>query len=277
VTIGPFLEKHPAQPWKLSDLLAEMKHCSISGALVSHRLAVRYDPMYGNRLLCGELENHGNLHPIWNVIPHHSGQFPDPEELFGQMTRFRVRAVTAYPKTCAWDLLAQGSAVLFAGLEKRRLLTILRSDELEGFRDLEALLSRYPELPVLLSHAKWSEQRYVMPLMVSHPNLYLTFNHYQIMNGLEWLVHQGLEDRLLYSSNFSEMCMGAHRSYVAYARISDAQKAKIAGGNLRRLLQCPQPLEPRANPDEDELMRAARLGEPLPVPVVDSHMHVLHD
>ena len=29
--IGPRLDKHPAEAWRLDHLLAEMSHCSISG------------------------------------------------------------------------------------------------------------------------------------------------------------------------------------------------------------------------------------------------------
>ena len=46
--IGPRIDKHPAEAWKLEDLLAEMNHCSISGALVNSTQSVHYDATYGN-------------------------------------------------------------------------------------------------------------------------------------------------------------------------------------------------------------------------------------
>ena len=46
--IGPRARKHPAHPWRLSELLAEMDHCSIAGALVANTMSVSYDPLRGN-------------------------------------------------------------------------------------------------------------------------------------------------------------------------------------------------------------------------------------
>jgi len=254
-----------------------MRHCSISGALVSHRLSVTYDPMYGNRLLCREIAHSPGLFPLWNVIPDSTGQFPAPDALLKEMAACDVRAVTLSPKTNGWDLLSESSQPLLSALERTRTLSVLRRDQLDSFRDLEALLTRYPQLPVLLSHAVWAEHRQVAALMALCPNLHLTFTHLQVNGGLEWLVAQGYADRLLYASNYTEMAMGAHRAYISYAEVGDEVKAKIAGGNLRRLLRGQGPERPVANADEDALMRAARLGRPLPVPIIDPHMHLLHD
>ena len=33
--VGPLPRKHPAAPWKLSQMLADQEFCSVSGALVA--------------------------------------------------------------------------------------------------------------------------------------------------------------------------------------------------------------------------------------------------
>jgi hypothetical protein len=47
--VGPRLDKHPAEAWRLDELLAEMSHCSISAALVASTQSIHYDAMYGER------------------------------------------------------------------------------------------------------------------------------------------------------------------------------------------------------------------------------------
>jgi len=179
-----------------------MGHCSVSGALVSHRLSVTYDPMCGNHQLCREIEGHENLYPIWNVMPHHTGQFPAPDKLLKEMAARDVRAVALHPKTNCWDLLSEASAPLLKALEEHETFTILQRGELEQYRELERFLKRYPRLHVMISDASWREDRYVLPLMASCPNLHLTFNRFQMNLGLEWLVGLGCADRLPYSSHF---------------------------------------------------------------------------
>ena len=274
--IGPRLRKHGAERWTLDHVLEDMRHCSIAGALVCHQLGIVYDPMHGNRLLCRELEPHPDLYPMWNVVPHHTAQFPPPDELLELMRQHDVRAVTLNPVTNFWDLLSEANHALLSVLESSRTLTVIRRTELQDFDQLETLLLRFPDMPVLLSHVGWSEQRYVMALMELCPNLHLTFNHYQVHYGPEWLVELGYEDRLVYSSNAPEMSMGAHRTYIDYADIPEETRAKIAGGNLKRLLKGQGPSAPASNPDEDDMMRRARLGQPQEATVIDPHMHMLH-
>jgi predicted TIM-barrel fold metal-dependent hydrolase len=121
------------------------------------------------------------------------------------------------------------------------------------------------------------EQRQVLPLMPTHRNLHLSFDKLQGHYVVEHLVSVGCEDQLLFASHAPLMSMGAHRCYIDYADIPLAARRKIAGGNLTRLLKGQKPPRLRRNANEDVIMAAARQGKPLPVPVIDMHMHILHE
>lgn len=275
--IGPRARKHPAHPWKLEDVTAEMDHCSVSAALVASTTSVTYDAMYSNLELSHRLSGRGNLHAIWNVMPHLSGEFPAPEKLAKLLREYDVRAVTLYPKTNAWDLESEHSRPLLRWLARRRMLTLIERAELASFRDLENLLKRYPELPVLLLGAHWGEQRFVIPLLRQYRSLHIAFDHFQIHYGPEYLTQIGCEDQLVFASRSPIMSMGAHRCYIDYADVPLRVRQKIAGGNLLRLLGNPRAPRLNTNQNEDALMAAARRGEPLPTPFIDLHMHMLHE
>lgn len=282
--IGPRPDKHPAARWKLSELLAEMDHCSISRAMVSSTLSVNYDAMHSNLALSEQLRSHGRLLAIWNVIPDTTGEMPPLERLGELMRSHNVRAVTIYPKTNAWDVASEPGCRLLAWMADNRILTILDRWEFGHYRELDELLSRNPDLPVLLRGAYWNEQRYVVPLLGRHANLNISFDHFQVHYGPEYLCQLGYEDQLLFATDGPSMSAGAHRCYVDYADVSPAIRAKIANGNLLRLLNSTKlfgddlPMPPqRSNADEDELMAAARTGSPLPATLIDMHMHILHE
>ncbi|MHC4915463.1 MAG: amidohydrolase family protein [Planctomycetota bacterium] len=275
--IGPRREKHLAEAWRLEELLGEMQHCSISGALVSSTRSVHYDPNYGNLGLSAALSEHPHLFAAWNVMPHATGEFPAPDELGRSMREHDVRAVTVYPRTNAWDPEAEHSRGLLGWLERERILTILERHEFDHYRELDRLLARHPELPLLLVKAANSELRFVLPLLEKYPALHISFDLFHMHYGPEYLVDRGLEDQLVFGTNAPKMSMGAHRTYVDYAEIPETARAKIAGGNLARLLKGQKPPSLVSNSDEDELMAAARRGQPLPAPVIDMHMHVLHE
>ena len=275
--VGPRAKKHPALPWRLADVLADMDYCSISGGLVASTLSVSYEAMYSNLELSDWLKPHDQLFPIWNVMPHQCGDFPEPRKLDVLMRQHNVRAVSIHPRSNGWDWLADHSQVLLRWLEKKRILTVVPRSEVGAYSELDRFLDQYPKLPFLLVGAGWPDQHYVLPLLQKHHNLHLTFDHYQINYGLEDYVAQGLENQLLFGSNAPVMSCGAHRTYVDYAQIPAAAKQKIAGGNLTRLLHGQKPPREHVNRSEDKLMAAARRGEALPVPVIDMHMHILHE
>lgn len=275
--IGPRHHKHPAERWSLDHLIAELEHCSISGALVSSTQSLLYDAMHANLELSRQLDGHRRLFAAWNVLPHASGEFPPPDRFLEQMRRHDVRAVTLFPETNRWDWRNEASRDLLSLLSRERILTIVSAPELGGWSGLDQFLTRWPELPVLLSGANWSDQRYVLPLMKQHGRLHLTFERFQINEGLEYFVGEGLADRLLFGTNAPTMAAGPHRTYIDYAAVPEEAARKIAGGNLARLLRGQQPPSVYLNPNEDRIMRAARNGRPLPCPVLDMHMHILDE
>lgn len=272
---GPIKYKHPAEPWKLSDLIKEQQHCSISGGLVAYTQSIFYEPQFGNLELSRMLKEYPNLYAIWNVIPNTTDEFMTPEQLGIKMKEHNVRAVSILPNTNAWDWKASFNQPLLAWLQAKKIFTVTTLTEIGSWHELDEFLSRYPQLPLLLTGAHWAQQRYLIPLMVKHKNLHCTLENLQNMYGIEYMCKKGLENQVLFGSNAPVMSAGAHRTFVDYAEISEIARRKIAGGNLARLLGVSMPAA-YVNRDEDRLMSAVRNGQPLPAPVIDMHMHVLH-
>lgn len=275
--IGPRRYKHPAEKWRLEDLVKELNHCSVSGAMVSSTLSVSYDAMYSNLELSQALKPHSNLFPIWNVLPHHTNECLPPKELKVKMDEHKIRAVTINPFSNGWDWTAESSQELLKYLNDNKIFTTTTVAELGGWKELNEFLDRYKSIPLLISGISWGEQRYAIPLLTGHPNFHISFDRFQINEGLEFLYKKGHIDQLIFASDAPTMSVGAHRTYIDYADIPADAKAKIAGGNLIRLLKGLRPPVIHTNKEEDVLMTAVRNGRPLPVPVIDMHMHMLHE
>jgi len=275
--IGPRKYKHPAEKWQLEDLIKELNHCSVSGALVASTLSLSYDAMYSNLELCNMLKPYPNLFAIWNVLPHHTNECLPPAQLKLKMTEHNVRAVTIHPTSNGWDWSAQSSQELMKYLNDNKIFTITTVSEIGGWKELNEFLGRYKSIPLLVSGISWGEQRYAIGLLKDHPNLHISFDRLQINEGLEFLYKRGHINQLIFATDAPTMSVGAHRTYIDYADIPDEAKAKIAGGNLVRLLGGQRPPKIHTNKSEDILMTAVRNGKPLPVPVIDMHMHMLHE
>lgn len=275
--IGPRRYKHPEARWSLQHLIEEMDHCSISGALVAYTLSVTYDPMYSNLELSEMLSPYPYLFPIWNVMPDTTGEFLSVTELGEKMREHDVRAVSLHPLSNGWDWKNDSNRELLEWLNRNRILTVIPAGELGGWDDVDQFLTRYASVPVLLVGAGWIEQRFLLPLVKKHRTLHISFDRFQINEGLEYFHENGHTDQLIFATDTPAMSSGAHRAYIDYADLPESAKAQIAGGNLSRLLGGLRPPALRLNPEEDLLMRSVRRGEPVPANLIDMHMHILHE
>ena len=275
--IGPRKYKHPAEKWQLSDLVKELAHCSVSGAMVASTLSVTYDAMYSNLELSTWLKEHPNLFPIWNVLPHHTNEFLAPKDLKLKMAEYKIRAISINPFSNGWDWTAESSQELLKFINDNKIFTITTVPEIGGWKELNAFLARYKSIPLLVTGISWGEQRYAIPLLKDHPNLHISFDRFQINEGLEFLYKRGHINQLIFATDAPTMSVGAHRAYIDYADIPTEAKEKVAGGNLIRLLGGLKPPVVQVNKQEDILMTAVRRGKPIPVPVIDMHMHMLHE
>ena len=274
---GPRPRTHGKHPWSFEHLLDELDHCSIAGALVTSTEQIQYDAMHANRKLSAKLEAYDHLFPVWHVLPHWSDECAEPATLTKQMADHDVRVVAMAPHTNNWNIQSVTSRPLFEELERTATPIILAADAEVHWTELEYLLSTFPKLPIILRQIRWGAQREVMPLVRTFKNLHVTFDHFQCNLALEWFTEKGCEDQLLFCSNTPEMAAGAHRFYVDYADVSNEARAKIAGGNLTRLLKGLAPPRQRENKNEDPVMTEARHGQPLSTTVYDMHAHMLDE
>lgn len=282
--IGPRNDKDPAAPWSVTDVLRWMDHTGIDGALVSHTLSRKTDPLAARDRLAKAIKAApGRLFPLWDVLPPDAGDAePAPAEFLANLADADVRAVRFCPRSHAYPFHLDILGDLLAALEQARIPVFLEATEIPGdanglYASLACLLKSYPDLPVVLQRAGWSMQRVITALMARYENLHLEFSSLQNNRGLEVYAARFGVHRLLFGTGLPERSAGALRAYVDYAQLSEADRAAIAGGNLSRLLGG---LEPVAAParEPDPLRDAAARGAVLPATrVLDAHCHLLPD
>jgi len=281
-SIGPCGPKDARQPHRVDELLAEMRHCRVQAALVTHNLTREYDPMFGNRRLLDELAGSERLFACWVVLPHWSGESPQPEELIGQMRAAGVRAACIGPFRN--DLLAELGfwAPLLGALQEADipLFVDLAGAPPEKFRFLDQVCSQFRRLTVVARGLSWIEARRTEYLLGKTENLCIECSSYHVHRVLERYCERFGAHRLLFGSNTLSQSLGAARALIDYAEIQDEARRLIAGGNLARLLKLDArpPDYPQTDEQDDAILACARTGRRLHVsPVIDAHAHVGHD
>jgi len=270
-------------PWKVSSLLDDMEHTGIHGALVWHWIAREYAPTYGNRVLMEEVAGNDRLIPCWVVIPHHTGEMAPGRQLVAEMLAQGVRAAKMFPKRHGYRFNEEVCGELFAALEEAEIPLLIDTGHYEDDKqatigEVSRICADHSDLRVLLQRTRWEDTRDVYALLLQHPNVYVEFSSFQIHYGLEHLTETIGSDRLLLGTEWPFKSPGAARSFIDYCELADEDKAKVAGGNLARLLKLDSLPELYPERDQGRILNTAKRGQPIDhIPVLDPHTHVLHD
>lgn len=275
--VGQRYHKHPEARWSTDELEAELKFCSVSGAMVQNTQSSLYEASISNKRHSKDLEKREGLFPVWNVVPETGTTTQSNEIQIKEVISAGVRAVTLCPKTNAWAFHSREAKSLLGMCAEAGIVLYLDVSELSDWRDLEELFGIHPGICVILTGAKYDMARQTISALLAFPKLHLTMERFQIHYGIEYLCGMGFGDRILFGTNAPEASAGAHRLPIDYAGIPEESRAAIAGGNLIRLLGGLEPPREVENREEDEIMARARCGQPLETPLVDLHMHVLDE
>ena len=272
------------------DLLQEMEWCGIHGALIGHLSAKEYDPTFGNRLLMQELRKSPRLQGVWAVMPHHTGEMSEPGDLVKEMLDNGIRAAKMYPRVHRFPFTVDYCGDLLEELQKNQILLLVEGGFMYGpdifepsnqvlLADLDVVLTRFPDLPVLLQGARWESTRYLHWLMTKHRNLHIELSAHQGNRAMEVFTEWFGADRILFGTGALDKSPGAAKSFIDYCTLDDEAKQKIAALNLARLLRLPHLPPPyRKRKEKDPILAMAKEGKPLKnILVIDAHAHITHD
>jgi len=214
-------------------LLKEMEPYGIKQALVTSTAAFEYNARAGNRLLAGEIEGHANLFPLYALTPDLGAL----EEAAALLPSRSFAALLASDKEHHnFSLREWCCGPLLASLERRNIPVFLRP-ALVGWEEVAAVLEAHPKLPVVVTHTGYRADRYIYPLARRYSRLMVETSMYVGHRQLEEFAQAFGAARLLFGTNLPYYSPGAALAVLAYARLCDADRARVAGGNLKLLLE----------------------------------------
>jgi len=235
VMIGMRRIMNPGSFYSTGELIRKMEYYGISEALAYHSLAAGYNPAIGNETLLDEIKDIPRLRPAWVVMPHHTGEFPPPDELLEKMKRDGVRAVRMYPADHTYSLAEYSSGELLSALEEKRVPIFLGWGQAHA-DVIERMMSAHPGLRLVLTDFNGSAARNVYALMKKYAGIHIETIMFKPLEGIEDVCAKFGAGRLLFGSGAPLYSGGAAMAMVNYASVTDDERRMIAGENLERLL-----------------------------------------
>jgi hypothetical protein len=236
--LGRIIAPKEGFPLSVEELLSVMDDFQIAEALVYHAMSKEYHPRDGNRVLLDEIAGTGRLHPTWVVMPSHTGEFPPEDRLVQEMLAAGVRAARVFPHADShnFSLSPWVCEKLLGSLERSRIPLFVDQEQID-WDTVHELCQRYAGLPLVLTNVGYRVNRFLYPLWQEFRNLHVELSSYCGHRGIEEVVERFGAERLLFGTRLPYFTPGSAIGMLSYAAISDADRKRIAGGNLRNLLQ----------------------------------------
>jgi hypothetical protein len=226
---------------RADELEAALDHLQVASAVVYHAQAHETHAPLGNQMLVSELKGHPRLLPSWVIFPHHTGEMPEPNLLWNEMSDHGIRIVRLLPglQGHRFSLEPWCAGPMLEMLQVHRIPTLIdfmffRRDD-PDWKLLYDLCLRYPQLPIILTGWSGLASRSFFALCHVCPNLHLDTSRYALFRGIEIFCEKVGASRLIYGSGMPRIAPGVAMTTVTHAWVSDEEKQLIAAGNLERL------------------------------------------
>jgi len=228
-------------------LLREMDELGVERAAVSHFLAQQQFER-GNAALTAALAGRERLAPCWIVTPHALSRPGAAEAFVSRLVDQGVRMLRLQPGAVhGYSLHPWALAELLDCLTANRIVLYVDFVMAHGYghprvppsdwETLYACAQAHPALNIILFAPKLSTARMqVLGLLKACPNVHLDTASMQLWLATELICETVGPERLVFGSHMPYFDPTQFMVQIAYAQIPAEAKAKIASGNLRRLL-----------------------------------------
>jgi len=219
------------------DLRAEMRRLRIDRALATITPEnMEFDVPFANEMLFTACADDSSLVPCPIVMPNSGYDYMPEEEQVNDAIRHDAGAVFIRPAADYWIPAEWVCDRLFKILEAHRM-PVLCLERMVSLGQIGGLAERYPRLPLIVAESSYRQQRILMPLLETFPNVYLsTGNNYIVYQGIEQFVERSLTERLLFGTGFPVSDAMGGITQLMYADISAEQRQMIGAENMERLM-----------------------------------------
>ena len=236
--VGPWGWRDPLMPSDPADTLALMDQCGIAAALVHSNLV--HTPASAadvNAATLRAVAGCPRFIPAFVLAPHPYADKPQPADYAQAMQRAGVRAAWLRPGSQQHGVWPWLLAELLTMCTAHRLPLFLPADNVTP-GDVHALCADFPDLRLILTNLGYRADVWLYPLLRQHAELRVCLGQTYVppLAPERFVRHFGAE-RMIFGSGLPHLAPGGLIGMVTYARLPEADQARILAGNLEQLLQ----------------------------------------
>lgn len=226
---------HPTHRLDMSveRLVSEMDRHHIAASLTLSTIGVFHDHVAGNGLTLEAAKANHRLIPIATVNPAlHFGSSAYLQTLREQ--GFRI--LKLYPFDQGWTLDSAAFGDLLAQLVPVKMPILVNASRAGEPTAVGRMVSGYPA-PVILCSVSLQTLRESIAVMAKLPNVMIETHGLHAPGALEMIAERIGADRVVFGSGAPRCAVAGSMAYVMGSDLSDEDKARVLGGNIKRILE----------------------------------------
>ncbi len=266
-------------PYSLENLVYEHQRVGVDLSLIASSMAKTYSVFLGNEEVINYSLQNANVLPLATLYPGMEYDINNLEEYLENLVKSNVKGIKLdLFKMFIFNRHFLGNIFKFAG--NYNLPIIIDWEDIEDKNKFFDVALEYPNTKLIIININWSFKKYIFEYMRQNNNIFIGTNSF-IYNGmLEEICNLFSSKRILFSSGYPYYDIGAMKSMIEYANISENEKDDIAYKNAKKLFTISN-ISKKNYELNDEIAKTVDKGlnlkENLSFPIIDAHTHFVSD
>ncbi len=215
--------------------------------LLSNFYSLFYDPIEGDSELEEIISDKRQSYLGALVFPgYYISRRKDFKKYFENRYRSGFRLLRLFPKTHRYSIDLWAFKEFYEILNFHRFPVMINIEELDvtGNKEIDwsliyKITIKYPDIPVIIDGGNSKEMiftGYISQILQNTENVYLDIHNLFAFDQIEKIIAEFGSNRLIFDSYFPFYEEGMVLTRVEMARISEAEKADIFSGNMKRFI-----------------------------------------
>ncbi len=223
----------------LDELFNALEDTGITRGVVWHISQRECGPDTGNAIISQAIANDNRASGCRTILPPLVDDNIMTGDFLDRMVSEGIVALRAFPDAQRFQLNRVTFGNFLDDVSERGIPLLMSFLYGMEWSAIYQLMSDYPQLTVVLCDlGLWGQDRNSWPLVDKYPNVYLESSLVSLQaGGVEAAVKKIGAEKIIFGSGFPSHSPHAAVLDILHADISDADKQKIAAGNLDKLIK----------------------------------------
>jgi predicted TIM-barrel fold metal-dependent hydrolase len=226
---------HPSHRLDMSveSLVARMDNHQIAASLTLSTIGIFYNHVQGNAATIEAARASNRLVPVATVNPKdYFGTAADMQSIRTQ--GFRIAKF--FPAQQGWCIDSAAFAEVLRQLAPLKMPIMLDAATPGEPSSIARMIQDYPA-PVILCSISLDVLSESIAVMAQQPNVMLETHDLHVPGALQMLAQRVGSDRVVFGSGAPMRSVPSSLQYVLSSDLSDEDKQRVLGGNIRRILE----------------------------------------